>query len=278
MEIEELIEDAWLRTLEDFDKAQKRGEAGLWTEATLRLNFLRRLCEIASLDRILAETPFHLGDADYKPDIIVDFIIDSTTEKIVFEIKFFGQTENWKKDLKKLQKYSFIGWNYGYFLAIGGHQQCDEIIKESMQELPEQYKIKILTHRTRKNKEVADFKFAELVLKKSVGEDVPYVPNEFIGAFGFYEKHLLYFDISAREDKLVLWASVYDVPEEKIKELGYTYITFDEEGKMRPSVTSTGNLLIEEFEFRGKTVEEVVKNIKGPLHKFNENVKLLYQS
>lgn len=282
MEIEKLVKDAWLRTVKDFDKAQKSGEAGLWTEATLRLNFLRRLCEIAGshkIDKILAETPYHIGYDDYKPDIIADIIIDGSSVKIVFEIKFFGQTKNWKEDLKKLQKYSLIGWDYGYFLAIGSYQQCDEIMKEPIQELPAQYRIRLLTHPTRKIKEVVDFKFAMLVLEKSLGKDIPYIPNEFIGAIACYEKHLLYFDISVKEDKLVLWANVdKTLEEDKIKKLGYAYVNFDEERKMRPSETFTGNLLIGEFEFRGKTVEEVVENIKGPLHRFNENIKLLYDS
>jgi len=278
LEIEKLVEEAWLGTVGDFEEAQKSGEAGLWTEATLRLNFLRRLCEIAKLDRILAETPYHLGYDDYKPDIIAEVIIDGA-KRVVFEIKFFGQTKNWKKDLKKLQKYSFIGWDYGYFLAIGSHQQCDEIMKESIQEPTWQYNIRILTHSARKIKEVMDFKFAALVLEKSLGKDIPYIPNEFIGAIAYYEKYLLYFDISVKEDKLVLWANVNGTAEEqKINEFGYPYVTFDDEGEMHPSATFTGNLLIGEFEYRGRTVEEVVENIKERLYRFNENIKLLYES
>jgi hypothetical protein len=119
MDVEATIKNAWDKTIEDFENANRSGEAYFWTEATLRLNFLRRLCEVGKLGRILAETPYHIGNVNYRPDIVTDFIFNDEITTVAFEMKFLGAVENWKADLEKLANYSLVGWDYGYFLVIG---------------------------------------------------------------------------------------------------------------------------------------------------------------
>jgi hypothetical protein len=271
MELHKIIEDAWSKTIDDFKNTEERGDVGLWTEASLRLNFIRHLNEVAELGRVLAETPFHLGNDDYKPDIISDIKVNDGTKTVAFEMKLFGQTDNWKKDLEKLDRYSIIGWDYGYFLAIGYPQQCDEIQKVPIEKSPlSQYEIRILTEPIPKPTEVPDFKFAELVLKETLGKDIPYVVSEIEGAIAFFEEFALIFDMRSEENKLVVRAGFHDTPtdEQKVKGLGCAYITFDEDGRIHPSKTFTGDVLIGESEFRGMTVNQVVNTIKEPLHEF----------
>jgi len=275
MDLQKIIEDAWSKTIDDFKNAEERGEVGLWTEASLRLSFVRHLNKVAELGRVLAETPFHLGNDDYKPDIIADIKVNNIVKRVAFEMKLFGQTENWKKDLEKLDRYSIIGWDCGYFLAIGYPQQCDEIQKVPIEKSPlTQYEIRILTHSIPKPKEVPDFKFAELVLKETLGKETPYVVSEIEGAIAFYEEFGLIFDMRSKENKLVVRAGLHDTPtdEQKVKGLGYEYITFDEEGRIHPSKTFTGDILIGESEFRGITVNQVVNKMKEPLRQFMEKM------
>jgi hypothetical protein len=229
----------------------------------------------------LAETPLHFGNHDYKPDIIADIIINNNVKRVVFEMKYYGQTENWQKDLRKLQQeYFFMGWHYGYFLAIGSPQQCDEIHRQPIEKSsPIQYETKILTHSIPKPRLVPDFMFAANVLRETVGKDVPYVANEIgmPGAFVFYEDFVLVFDMACRENKLVVRAGGFSSKKEpKAKELGYQYIDFDEEGKMHPSKTFTGDILVGEFDIpRGITVGQVVKSVKEPLNQFMKKMDYL---
>jgi hypothetical protein len=275
MDVQKIVEDAWSKTIEAFKNAEKSGEVGLWTEATLRLNFIRHLSKSAELGRILAETPFHFEEVDYKPDIIADVIANNDKKRVVFELKLYGQ--NWKEDLVKLDKYSIMGWHLGYFLAIGYPQQCEEIQKQPIEKSPlSHYEVKILTHSAPKANVVPDFKFAADVLKMSIEEEVPYVVNEigFPGAFAFYEGYTLIFDMMGKENKLVLRAEIDNKSheEQKIKKLGYPYIDFDEEGKIHPSSTFTGDILIGEFDFRGMNSKQVAKSIKEPLQQFMEKM------
>lgn len=277
MDVSKIVEDAWSKTIEDFQNAEKSGEVGLWTEATLRLNFMRHLSKAVELGRILAETPFHFGKVDYKPDIIADFIVNNNKKRVVFELKLFGQAAKWKEDLVKLDKYFIMGWHLGYFLAIGYPWQCEDIQKQPVEKSPlTDYEVKILTHSAPKSNVVPDFMFAAEVLKETIEKGVPYVVNE-IGiqaAFAFYEGYVLIFDVMGKEDKLVLRAGLDEKSqkEQKIKELGYQYIDFDEKSKIHPTSTFTGDVLIGEFDFRGMNSKQVAKNIKEPLRQFFEKM------
>jgi len=66
MDIRKIVKDAWLKTIEDFEEAKRIGDAYLWTEDTLRFRFFYHLCkQDMKIDRILAETTFHIGE-EYK--------------------------------------------------------------------------------------------------------------------------------------------------------------------------------------------------------------------
>jgi hypothetical protein len=106
MDVEEIIQNALLKTVETFESARETGDLWLWNEATLRLNFFRHLCENAKLGRIIAETPYHLGYVEYKPDLVTYIITNSEAIAVAFEFKLFGRIEEWK-DLEKLNLYKF---------------------------------------------------------------------------------------------------------------------------------------------------------------------------
>jgi hypothetical protein len=61
VDVEEVVESAWQRTVEDFEMARRSGDAWLWREATLKLAFSHRLCEFAKLERVIAEAPYRIG-------------------------------------------------------------------------------------------------------------------------------------------------------------------------------------------------------------------------
>jgi len=103
MSAEESIKKAWEATVADYKVALDNNYAKLWTEDTLRLNFIRRLNENVKLDRILAEIPYPVGMEEYKPDIIADISVNEDVERTVFELKFFGSMSKWLQDLEKLK-------------------------------------------------------------------------------------------------------------------------------------------------------------------------------
>jgi len=76
---------------------------------------------------VLAETAFHLGETDYKPDIVIDVLENNELKAVVFELKYFN--EKWFSDWEKLRLYGIIGWDYGYFLGIGSELLCKSIPK-----------------------------------------------------------------------------------------------------------------------------------------------------
>ncbi len=109
-----------------------------------------------------------------------------------------------------------------------------------------------------------------------LGKETPYVVNEIEGAFAFYEKYTLVFDMISKENKLVVRATLSDMTleeQQKVEELGYAYITFDEEGRIHPSETFTSDILVGEFEAsQGITVSQMVKKVKEPLNQFIEKI------
>jgi hypothetical protein len=274
MNVEEIIQNAWLKTVRTFENSKESGELWLWTEAALRLNFFRHLCENAKLSRVIAETPYRLGYVEYKPDLVVDIMVGGETKTVAFEFKLFGPIEDWKEDLEKLSLYKIIGWDYGYFLAVGLPWQCDEIQKQPSVEEP-YYKVKILTHPSPRTSVIPDFKFAEYVLKNTLGREVPYMVNEIFGAIALRSEYALHFDMQAKEDRLVLWATLFTdkLPKaEKIREFGYAYIGHDEEGGIYPSEEPTGKILIGEYNLKFPFVE-IVKKIKADLNQFEKKIE-----
>jgi len=188
-------------------------------------------------------------------------------------MKFFGGSETWKKDLEKLSKYSLVGWDYGYFLAIGRPEECEEFLKVPIEEQPD-YRLKMLVYPTQPLTKPTYSKFAEYVLKKSLGKNVPYVINELYGAVAWYEKCLIHFDMTARENKIVVWALFYgnEVEEHKLSEHGFKWITFDDEGAMHLSEAYTGRILICEFDCDA-SVDETVRGVQEALSQFWKKIE-----
>uniref|UniRef100_A0A7V4NGH7 Uncharacterized protein n=1 Tax=Fervidobacterium pennivorans TaxID=93466 RepID=A0A7V4NGH7_FERPE len=278
MDIRKVVKDAWSKTIEDFEEAKRIGEAWLWTEDTLRLYFFHHFCkQDIKIVRILAETSFHLGNEDYKPDLVIDIFANDAIKTVVFEFKYFSDTMKWKSDWEKLQRYGIIGWNYGFFLAIGRPSQCDEIPKgtQRLEFLGHTYETMALTHSSSSLKTAPDFKIAEGLLKKSL-IDIPYIVSELLGAVAFLENILIYFDMTVKQDRCVVWASLdkelWDEP--KLREMGYDkWISFDDEGRIQPAETFTGNVLICEVE--ANTYNHNIKKVKDSLDQFLGKVKTL---
>lgn len=274
MSINEIVEKAWLRTVNEFEKARKNADAWLWTEEALRLHFFKNLNEQnIKIITSLAETPYHIGDSDYKPDLVVYIKEKDEVYTVVFEMKYFGR--NWKDDWEKLQAYGYLGhrWNYGYFLAIGRSWQCDEIPKFKKHKiLKHSYEVRSLTHSTPALRYAPDFKIAEGLLRSSL-KDVSYTVTEELGAVALYKDVLLYFDLFAKEGKCVVWAAVPEevADQKKLVELGYDkWITFDDEGLVHLSKKYTGRIMIGEFE--ATTYPKNRKAVKNSLAMFRKKI------
>jgi hypothetical protein len=275
MGVNKAIEDSWLKTIQDFEEAKKIGNAWLWTEDTLRLYFFHHLCQSIRISRILAETTFHIGEEDYKPDLVVDTIVNGTSETTVFEIKYSGR--EWEADWQKLQKYGIIGWDYGYFLAIGRPWQCDAIPKKVQKHeiLEHVYEIRALVYPTPLLAVMPNFKIAEELLKKAL-IGVPYVVSENFGAVAIFEKFVICFYMITKENKCIIWVDFGEeaVDEHKLGKLGYgKWISFDDEDRIQLVESFTGKALIGEFE--ANTYRDNVEKVKDSLNQFREKIKCL---
>ena len=283
MDIRQAVEDAWSKTTRDFEEAKKTGDAWLWTEDTLRLCFFRRFCEKnIKIVRIIAETVFHVGKDDYKPDLVVDIATNGAVETVVFEFKYFKNSKEWEKDWEKLRRYGIIGWECGYFLTIDRSWQSDKIPKESQKEkipgIPwRSYEIKALVHLTSSLEYMPSFRVAEELLKKSL-KGIPYVVSEvFSYAIAFFKGFLICFDMTAKEKKCVVWVRTLNKElwdEGELRNLGYDkWVCFDDEGRIRPAENFTGDILISEFE--ANTYSNNVRKVKDSLEKFRESIQRL---
>ena len=283
MDIRKAVEDAWSRTKRDFEEAKRTGNAWLWTEDTLRLYFFRHFCEQdINIVRIMAETVFHIGKKDHRPDLVVDIATDDTVETVVFEFKYFKNSKEWEKDWEKLRRYGLIGWEYGYFLTIDRSWQSDKIPEETQKvEIPgipwRSYEIKALVHLTSSLEYMPSFRVGEDLLKKSL-KGIPYVVSEiFSYAIAFLNNFLICFDMTAKEKKCVVWARSVNKElwnEGKLRDLGYDkWVAFDDEGRIRLAANFTGDILIGEFE--ANTYSSNVRKVKDSLDKFREKIQLL---
>jgi len=276
MRIHKVIEDSWLKTVQDFEEEKKRGNAWLWKEATLRLCFFRHFCEQAiKIARILAETAFHIGEDDYKPDLVIDTIVNGKLETTVFEIKYFGK--NWETDWEKLQKYGVIGWDYGCFLAIGSLSQCDKMPKKVQKDETwgHLYETRALVYPTPRLEYAPYFKIAEGLLKKALS-GTPYVILENYGAKAIFKNFIINFDMISKENKCVVWVSIVEgfADEHKLKNIGYDkWLSFDDELRIQPSESFIGNILIGEFD--ANTYRNNIKKVKDSLDRFREKMKFL---
>ena len=277
MEIMDYISLGWGKTCEDFRNASKNGDAWLWTEDTLRLSFIRHLNEVSKLGRVLAETRFHVGSNDYLPDIVADVLVNDSSKTVVFELKFFGNIDDWKNDLKKLDEYSTIGWDAGYFLAIGLPAQCKEIKKAPPVKSFAHYDIQILAEEFSRSTSIPNFVFAEILLKDLLGKETPYIVNEINGAYAFLGENTIAFDMVSKADKITVYAIFNEsVAEEKLKELSETFVKFDEEGELHYTEDLTRTLLIGEFDCpQSATVGKMAQEMREKVIQFKQKMDLI---
>ena len=143
--VEEAIENAWKRTIQDFEDACEYGLAVYWNEEVLRLQFFRHLfAQNINIAWFSAELETHIMGKRYKPDLIVNFKTKDEVKRCVFEFKFWGSMNEWKETWKKLIAYKEAVWfDYGYFIAIGPTGRTKKFLK--IEELND-YKIKAFIH------------------------------------------------------------------------------------------------------------------------------------
>ena len=274
MDINQAIEDSWNKTVIDFEEAKKTGDAWLWNEEILRITFIGNFRkQDVIIEKILAETTFHIGDDNYKPDIVFYTKTDDGPKTAVCELKYFSS--GWEKDLEKIRKYGIIGWHYGYFLAIGKPNQCKKISPEVQHYdlMGHTYRTKALVHSTSRIEYAPDFRIAEDLLKGALS-GVPYVVSEAAqDAIAIFETYVIHFDMSAKTDKCVIWVHFVDTLSEADYPDIYPYrwITLDDEGKIQLADEITGKALIGEFE--RNSYQSNKRKVKDSVIEFKNKIK-----
>lgn len=274
-EFHNVIEDAWHRTILDFQKAGNQN--AIWNEATLRLNFLRRLSEVCkindiTLDRILGETKIHFRKEKYKPDLILDVKIKDETFRIGFEMKYFGKIENWKRDLQKLDNYLFRNWNFRYYLAIGKKEQCIEIEKALLDN-----KVKILTQIMPRQNVSSDV-FLGSVIENIFGKEADYVPSDEPVARVHYSieedwRYIFWFWID--DDKLVVDWEIPDRSEEIFTEISKYYEIDKENEELYHSFKICEFALAPSKTYYAKAV---ANKLREPINQFIQKMDILIKN
>ncbi len=272
MNIVEAVEAAWSKTVQDFEKAKGSGAAGIWTEDTLRLIFFHHFCDQGlDIQNIVAEPAFHLGETEYKPDIIIDIATDDVIRTAAFELKYFNR--NWFADWEKLRLYGIIGWDYCYFLGIGSESQCEKIPKLEKKEFYEGAhvcELRGLVHSTSRLKLVPAMTIAADLVKKALS-DTPYFVSAFYGAVAIFEDVDVYFDVTAKENKCIVWVKFKkNWNEAKLREVNLDkWVSITSEGKILQSRNFVGFVLLGEFEANtySENVDKVKRVVSGFLEK-----------
>jgi len=198
MDVREAVENAWGKVIEDFER-DKGGWASVWREQAIRLNFFQHFCkQKIDILNILAEFSLNIGEKLYTPDIIVYVKSDEDIKITVLEFKYYDQKKKWLDDWERLHKYAIIGFDYGYFLAIGprGREKDFPRKMERVEGPGKDYELRALIHPGGPLKFAPDFEVVEEIFKKTL-QGVPYVvPQHYQAAIGFIEDYMVIFDIS----------------------------------------------------------------------------------
>jgi len=280
MEIEQGIKKSWESTVDDYNDAHKQYWAALWTEDTLRLNFIRRLSQNLNLKRILAETEYPVGSAVYQPDIIVEVLNDDgATETVVFEMRFFSVSfPKCVNDLEKLKKYREIGCERGYFLAIDYDGACQRLNAEL--EKLEKYSDPALNYKLSGFVSAQEYggpcntTFFKQLIKHLFPKEKPSITVDEMGdyAMAVFDEYGFYF--SEQDNKMVALAGFEDpdaIPEEALKKAGYSFGTLVDE-HFEPS-ESGGWVLVKEIPVGGMyKADDMAAKLKKPVEKFRKDV------
>jgi len=286
MNVGKIVEKAWSKTVQDFEEAKENGDAWIWTEDTLRLYFFRHFCkQDVKVTRVLSEVEFSLGEyGSRRPDLVLSVESDDGWADVAFEFKYFGK--DWQKAWEDLKRYAVIGWNYGYFLAIGRPQDCDRIPRKT-QKIDRStfsglgtYEVRAMTHKVSYLEFAPDFKIAEDLAKETL-KGAAYLVNEYFGAVALLRQkgYAVCFDMAQKEDKCVVYVGLYEDAKElwnerKLKEMGYDrWSSFGRDGLIKPSKSFTGYILIGEFE--PTSYPENVNRVKASLDQFREKIEKL---
>lgn len=209
---EDAVERAFDRTIEDFNKASREGNAVFWNEDTLRMNFFRYLCEQnVNICRFFSEFEISLWGRKYRPDLVLH--IESGDELVMaaFEFKFYSR--GWQKDWEKIKTYLSAreGFTYGYFLAIGTKSLANELPnKRKLINSNYAQALVYIKPLTEAFGYAPSFRIAENLLKKTL--DMPYtismplqfaatVPDDYTIIFQFQKVKSLLLAIFPDEDK-----------------------------------------------------------------------------
>lgn len=197
MDVREAVENAWKKVVDDFER-NKGGWASVWSEQAIRLNFFQHFCkQPINIINVLAEFPLNIGERPYNPDIILYVRSDNDIKIIVFEFKYYGPKKKWMDDWERLHKYALMGFDYGYFLAIGPRGR-EKFFPEEIKRvigLGKECELRALIHPGGPLSIAPDFKVVEDIFKKTL-QGVPYaVPLHYQAAIGFIEDYIVIFDI-----------------------------------------------------------------------------------
>lgn len=278
MDIDQGITNAWNSTVEDYHRAHNEYWAGLWTEDTLRLNFIRRLSENIKINRILAETEYPVEQEVYQPDILVDVESDKgINETIVFELKFFSASfPKCKRDLEKLRKYRLMGWSRGYFLAFEYSGVCEKIrvelakIEKEMIFITPDYRIIGLVS-CEECGGICNTNFFRYLMKTLFGTGRASIAINERDACAFATLKDYGFGFYLHDDRLITIAGFKGCSERSpdfIKRAGYQLVEISESG--RPEASDMGGyVLIKEIPYTDTIgSDEAAAQLAGPIRDF----------
>lgn len=277
MDIIEVVESAWEKVCQDFDKACKENVAIYWNEEVLRLNFFQHLrkCDI-KITWFSAELETYIWGKRYRPDLIVSFEVGGKTKRCVFEFKFRRSLTLWKQAWEDIHAYENGAFDYGFFIAIGPTTRVWEFPREIVK--LKDYEAKALIY-GKTWREAFGYGPPKHIAKELIRKTLktPFHVVEPTGlALTIPKDYAIFFDNCwSKEGKCLLLLGFYFEPESKkweemkskLKKAGFEkYVEFDEETfTFQPSETFTSAVLLEELE--STTHPENVRKAKECLNR-----------
>jgi len=245
--IDKAVEQAFNKTVQDFEEACNEHHAKFWNEDTLKLDFFRHFSEQGlKIKRFFSEFPITLWGKKHIPDLVVHFETDDELIMVAFEFKFYQR--GWKEDWDKIKNYLEEGFDCGYFLAIGT-ENIDDL--PSLEEKSDKNYAKAYVHH-KASKEAFGlwpaFSVVDDLLKKTL--DMCYtvsmmlqfaatVPEDYNIVYQAQEHEILLLINFSHEDE---WSII----ENELAKLGLTEFVSLKEGEwtFEPSQTFNGTVLL----------------------------------
>lgn len=168
--VKDLVEKAWIATVDDFKSARECFQDRLWNERTFRHHFFHNLKQNTTMLSGLVEPKLMIGGKKVEPDLLAIIEVNGNVKWCVFEFKFYVDETTIREEWEKIQKYRGAGFDCGYLVAVT-YAEVKDIPREA--QMIDGYEVAAFIHKGPELRVAPPFDIAARILRRIV-KKVPY--------------------------------------------------------------------------------------------------------